>query len=187
MPVTIDATVGGPNANSYVTVADADAYLNARLNAGAWTDATADNRARALIEAQRSLTPLPWAGSRATDEQALAWPRLYVANPDAPRPLDITGRENILRAYIVYYDDDVVPQRVKDAQCELALEFLKAGSTDLAVADGNANVIRKKVDVLETQWADPQNRTVTGLAKYTRAMSLILPLFGPGGNRVVRS
>lgn len=188
MPISIVATVGAANANSYVTLADAETYLEGRLNISAWTAATTDTKNRALVEAQRTISPLPWAGSRTTDTQALAWPRQYVANPDAPLPLQNVARENLLPTYIVYYDDDVVPQRVKDAQVELALEFLKAGTTDIAVADPNADIIRKKVDVLETQWADPGKRVALNLAKYSRVMSLLLPLFGPGSSdRVVRS
>jgi hypothetical protein len=178
MAVIIDATVGGANANSYVTLAQADAYLEARLNVTAWTSATTDTKNRALVEAQRTLGPLPWAGSRTTDTQAIAWPRAYVVNPDAPLPVSRAARENLLPQGIVFYEDDVIPQRVKDAQVELALEFLKSGATDLAVADANADIIRKKVDVLETQWADPGQRTARGLAKYTRVMGLLLPLFG---------
>lgn len=187
MPVTIDATVGGANANSYVTLAQAETYLEARLNISAWTAATTDTKNRALVEAQRTLSPLPWAGSRSTDTQALAWPRQYVANPDAPLPLTTVARENLLPTYVVYYESNIVPERVKQAQVELALEFLKSGTTDLAVADANADVIRKKVDVLETQWADPSARLTLGLSKFTRVMSLLLPLFGPGASsRVVR-
>jgi hypothetical protein len=188
MPVTIDATVGGANANSYVTLAEADAYLEGRLNVTAWTSATTDTKNRALVEAQRTLSPLPWAGSRTTDAQALAWPRQYVANPDAPLPLTPVARENLLPTYVVYYDDNVVPTRVKHGQVELALEFLKSGTTDLAVADATVDVIRKKIDVLETQYANPSAKLTIGLSKYTRVMSLLLPLFGPGAaSRVVRS
>jgi hypothetical protein len=188
MPITIVATAGASNANSYITLAEADAYLDGRLNVGAWTAATTDTKNRALVEAQRTLTPLPWAGSRTTDTQALAWPRQYVANPDAPLPLTAVARENLTPAYVVYYEDDVIPVRLKEAQAELALEFLKAGTTDLAVADSTADVIRKKVDVLETEYAKPMERVALGLSKYSRVMSLLLPLFGPGAaSRVVRS
>lgn len=181
MPVSIVATPGASNANSYVTIAEADAYMAGRLNASAWTTADTDTRSRALIEAQRNLTPLLWVGSRVTDTQALAWPRAYAPNPDAPAPVSTTGRENLLPRFIVYYGDTVVPQRVKDAQVELALEFLKSGTADLAVVDGSFNITREKVDVLEVEYSDPSLRAV-GLAKYTRVMSLVTPLFVNSGS-----
>lgn len=173
MPLTIIATPGAVNANSYVTVAQADAYLAARLNAGAWTSATADTKAAALIEAQRSMQTLPWLGARATASQALAWPRTGVTDPDSPTAAD--------------YDAAAIPVRVADAQCEWALEFVKAGTTDIAAADPSANIIRERVDVLEVQYAEPDARPVVGLARYPRVLGLLSALLaGVGGLTVVR-
>jgi hypothetical protein len=173
MPLTIIATPGAVNANSYVTVAQADAYMAARLNAGAWTSATADIKAAALIEAQRSMQTLPWLGQRTGTTQALAWPRTEVVDPDSP-----TG---------AVYADDIIPQRVQDAQIEWAFEFVRAGTTDIASADPSANIIREKVDVLEVQYAEPDARPVVGLARYPRVLGLLSALLaGVGGLTVVR-
>jgi hypothetical protein len=170
---TIIATPGASDANSYVTVSEADDYLSSRLNASAWTDASAPQRIAALIEAQRTLTPLGYIGRRATETQALAWPRERAPNPDDP-----FGRD---------YSTAVVPQRVKDAACELAMEFLKSGAADLAAISDTQNVIREKVDVLEVQYSEPQDR-ITGLAKFPRIIALLTPLWvGVGSLRVVRS
>jgi hypothetical protein len=170
---TIIATPGASDANSYVTVSEADDYLSSRLNASAWTDASAPQRIAALIEAQRTLTPLGYIGRRATETQALAWPRERAPNPDDP-----FGRD---------YSTAIVPQRVKDAACELALEFLNAGTADLAAISSSQNVIREKVDVLEVQYSEPQDR-ITGLAQFPRIIALLTPLWvGVGSLRVLRS
>jgi hypothetical protein len=170
---TIIATPGASDANSYVTLAEADTYMGARLNASAFTAATTAMRETALIEAQRTLTPLGYIGRRATETQALAWPRERAPNPDDP-----FGRD---------YSTAVVPQRVKDAACELALEFLKAGTADLAAISDSQNVIREKVDVIEVQYSEPQDR-ITGLALFPRIIALLTPLWvGVGALRVVRS
>jgi hypothetical protein len=161
MPAAVDATVGGASANSYVTIAEADAYLVARLNAGAWeTDATADEKIRAVIEATRELDRLSWQGRRASTTQALAWPRYWVVDPDSPSAFNV--------------DSTIIPQRVKDATCELALEFLRAGTTDLAALDPTTGVIEKTVDVLTTRYAEPGMRP-TGLARYPRILRDIQP------------
>ena len=118
MAVTIVATVGSASANSYVTLAECTTYMEARLNSDAFDDAVADDQNRALVEATRELTVLPWDGLQVTATQALAWPRQWSRDPDSPVQ--------------DYFDTDVVPQRVKDATCELAFQFLKAGTTDLA-------------------------------------------------------
>jgi hypothetical protein len=173
--IAIVATVGGASANSFVTVAVADAYLEMRRNASAWNDDDVDDdKMQALCEATRELSAIAWQGSRVTSTQALAWPRSGAVNPDGT----CSGE---------YYDEAVIPQRIKDATCELALEFLKAGTTDLAAASSTDGIKEKTVDVLTTVYADPSQRA-QGLARFPRVMKLIGPLLeiGSGQVRLVR-
>jgi hypothetical protein len=163
LAVTIDAAVGGASANSFVTLAEAAAYLEGRLNASTWeTDATTDNKNRALVEATRELTVLGWKGSRADDTQALSWPRQWAVDPDASVP----G---------VFYASTEVPQRVKDATMELAFQFIKSGTTDVAALPSTDGVISKTIDVISTTYADPSQRA-RGLQRFPRVYSLIAPL-----------
>ena len=177
MAVSIVATAGSASANSYITLAEADTYMEARLNASAWeTDATTDNQNRALVEATRELTTLFYQGQRADDTQALAWPRQNAIDPDRFS----SG---------FYYETTEIPQRVKDATAELALEFIKAGTTDVAALPATDGVIQKTVDVLSTTYADPTRRK-SGLARYPRVLKLIAPLLDSaysGSLRVVRA
>lgn len=170
MTLTIDTTIGGASANSYRTVAEATTYLEGRLNSSAWTSASATDQAAALVEAARTLGPLNWQGRRVTETQALSWPRQWALNPDSP--------------YGGYYTSTEIPTRVGDAQCELALEFLRAGTTDIAAADPNAGVIEKTIDVLTTRWS--ANQRPTGLARYPRVLDNIKPLFEPSGTTTLR-
>lgn len=172
MPSAIVEAVGSASANSYVTQAEATTYLGDRLNSSAWTDAPSDDKDRALIEAAREMQLLPWDGARTDGTQALAWPRDYVPDPDTP--LADPAQD------YPYYANTVIPQRVKDAQCELALEFLKAGTTDLAVADPAAGIKRERVDVLETEYDTSVSRPL-GLAKFQRALGLLAPLLDGAG------
>lgn len=171
---TVIATPGAANATSYLTVAEADAYLDARPNVAAWTGASADARARAVITATRLLSPLPWRGSRTTAAQALAWPRADCPNPDAPWGVSgVTGDEWI------YYASDVIPQRVKDACAELALELLNAGTSDLATLDGDANLTAKSIGPLSKAWGaqgKPQ-----GMARFPFLLALLAPLLDTPG------
>ena len=75
MTVTLVSTVGGASSNSYLSVADGDTIAEYRLGTLAWSSATADDKARALISATSALDQLSWIGTRASDTQALAWPR----------------------------------------------------------------------------------------------------------------
>src|SRR5687767_11079763 len=168
MAVAIVATVGSASANSYVTLAEAATYMEGRLNASTWeTDATTDNKNRALVEAARELESLCWKGCKASDTQALQWPRDLAVDPDSPNAW--------------FYENSEIPQRVKDAQMELAFQFIKAGTTDVAALDATHNVASKTVDVLNTQYVQPWARA-KGLKRYPRVWALIAPLLDGAAN-----
>ena len=75
MSVTVDATVGGAAANSYLSVADAGTLLNNRLGIDAWTAASTDDKGRALIMATMEIDSLPLSGFKMSSTQALMFPR----------------------------------------------------------------------------------------------------------------
>ena len=75
MPATIDATLSGASANSYVTLAAANTYFETVPNSSTWTDKTDDQKNRALISATRWIDALSFYGDRCTTTQALKWPR----------------------------------------------------------------------------------------------------------------
>lgn len=170
MALSIIVTVGGASTNSYVTAAEATTYLEGRLNSTAWSAAVADQNA-ALVEAFREINLLRFAGTKVTATQAGQWPRQWARDPDAP--------------WYDYFALTAIPQRVKDAQCELALEFLRAGTTDVASLPSSDGIIQKTVDVLTTIWADPHSRA-KGLARYPRVQQLLRPLFEAQQDATVR-
>jgi hypothetical protein len=170
MAVVLDVTVGGASANSFASLAEADTYMEARLNSDSWDDATDDSCNRALVEATRELSSLSgWRGTRVTDTQALSWPRDFAINPDSANDF--------------YYESTEIPQRVKDAAMELAFQFLVAGTTDIASLDSSLNVIEKTVDVLTTRYAEPYQRA-QGLKRYPRVWRLISPLLEVSGSQI---
>jgi hypothetical protein len=172
MAITIDSTVGGAAANSYVTLAEWTTYLEGRLNVTAFTGAASDDiRNRALAEATRELSAISWAGVRTDDTQALAWPRDLVRNPDDPN--------------YDFYDDGVIPERVKRATYELALAFLKSGTVDIVSLDTTINVRRTSIaGAIETEYYDPGHR-ITGLARYPAVMREIRPLLAASSKMTV--
>lgn len=103
--MSLDATAGGAAANSYVTTAEADAYFATRMGADAWAEA--DDPEAALITATERLEQESYRGQRATDTQALKFPRSKVV---------IDGVE---------LDDTTVPLAVKKACCEAAIALLE--------------------------------------------------------------
>lgn len=186
MTISIVATAGSASANSFVTETEFIAYAATRLNVVSGTTVSgstcSENEKKAMIEATRELTRLLWEGSRTDATQALAWPRAFALDPDKP---SVTLLGDIAQ---LYFDDDELPQRVKDATIELALEFLKAGTTDLAAQDAKQNVVQKTVGPISTTYSQPYERT-QGIARFPRVLSLVGPLLNTtasGGLEMVR-
>jgi hypothetical protein len=182
VPVSITATAGSASANAFVTLAELASYMEARLNSTLFDSATTDTKNRAIVEATREITVLAWEGSRTDTTQALSWPRTYAIDPDKPSPT-LLGDIALL-----YFDTDEIPQRVKDATCELAFEFIRAGTSDVAAQDAKQNVIQKTIGPISTTYSEPFQRA-TGLARFPRVVSLLAPLLNrtsSGGLEMVR-
>ena len=111
----LDATVGGPSANSYVTEAEATDYFDSHVLA---IDMSAYIAAQSvLIHASRLLDDLVvWIGTKSTTTQAMEWPR------------DVPSGEYV----------NEIPQNVKHAVFELSLHLVTTGST---VSDDDINQI----------------------------------------------
>lgn len=122
MALVLDATPKGVNSNSYATRAEADAYFDGRMNAGAWTAAVAATKDLALVAATSRLEQEKYKEGRTDTAQRLQWPRAYVQTPD----------EN----FVSWYDPNVVPRPMKEACYELALTFLNAGTLDTLAETG---------------------------------------------------
>lgn len=132
---TLDFTIGGANANSYESLAEANTYFaDERLPlVPPWLPSGQYN-VQALIMATRVLDALAqpfktffpatgsdsayyksrrqWTGAPATATQRLAWPRTGM----------YTRNGNLIAS-------DVIPQELKDAESEFAGQLLKADST----------------------------------------------------------
>ena len=65
--------------NSYVTLEQADAYFDTRLDAGAWVNADSDDQESALVTATQILDNYHYIGVAVSSAQSLAWPRKNAA------------------------------------------------------------------------------------------------------------
>jgi hypothetical protein len=174
--LSIVATAGAADANSFVLLTEAETYMEGRGNKALWAAASEGDKNIALVEATRDIDALDvkYTGYRTDDTQALAWPRQWA--------VDLSNPVNS------YFDTDEIPTALKNATCELAFQYIKAGTTDVAALDTKTNVKRKKVDVLETEYFS-STETRTGLARYPRVMGWLRPLLENSGPtaRVVRN
>lgn len=122
MPIAIDATVGGANANSYLTLAAAQAIIDGFVqdaDVTAWASATTDQKNRALFTATQRLDRERFLGARATDTQALQWPRTGVRKPDTYINTYAVGFP--FRITTDYYTDTEIPTQIQYAQVVLAV------------------------------------------------------------------
>lgn len=122
MPIALDATPGGANANSYQTLADAQTIIDGFVQDAdmtAWTSATTDQKNRALFTATQRLDRERFLGARATDTQALQWPRTGVRKPDTYINTYAVGFP--FRITTDYFDDTEIPTQIKYAQVVLAV------------------------------------------------------------------
>lgn len=165
MTLVVEDGTGLENAESYISLADANAYfIGKRLHSSAWTasiDAvkeTALRQATLLIDSE-----FTWTGTiLMTDPvQALAWPR-----KDA---YDRYGRAR----------NSEVPQEVKYAVCELAHYLL---DQDRLVGVQGEGIRRLRVDVIEIEYKDGTTphtfpphvaRMLNGLGESVRSRGLI--------------
>lgn len=124
--------------NSYLSLADAEAYFAARLRATAWASASDADKETALLQACRAIESLVpnWEGAPTVTGQALQWPRMEVPNRR-------TGGRTSGWPYdgYAYYDMTAMPQPLTDAQCEEALELL-ARAQDLDMDDAERDRAR---------------------------------------------
>lgn len=129
-------------ANSYVSVASADAYHTDRGNT-AWTGADSVKQA-ALIKATDYIEQNydgRWKGYKVRQDQPLAWPRSEV----------------LVDRY--YLDHEKIPAALTKAVCELALKSLSSElNPDL---ERGGAVKREKIDVIEVEYMEgASGRTV---------------------------
>ena len=121
MAITIVATAGSATANSYITLSDADDLIDGFVqdeDVVAWASATDDQKNRALYTATQRLDRERFKGARATDTQALQWPRTGVRKPDTYINTYATGFP--FRVTTDYFTDTEIPDQVQKAEVILA-------------------------------------------------------------------
>lgn len=160
MALIVEDGTGLADAESYISVADADTYFAARGNA-AWAALATEAKEQALRAGSDYMLAVygpRWKGSRMTATQALDWPRSgVVAN----------GFE---------VDDDVVPLPVARANAELAVR----ASAGPLLGDQGAAVKQEVVGPISVTYQDGA-RQVTRYAAVDGMLGAYLRDGGGGG------
>lgn len=131
-----DSTPGSTTQNSYVSVADADAYFAYHDDAASWPSVNGDKE-KALVSATRELDALSFRGRRVTDTQALEFPRYEVSR----------------RSGLSFYDSTEIPVELKNAVCERALQRARTDPASV-VSEELAQFKKLKLPGIELEMRD---------------------------------
>ncbi len=133
MPITLVATPGAVNANSFATVDEYRAYWTAHLYNTLQLAADDEGVKAALITVGKGLNDLlQWTGGATDDVQAMTWPRK-----------GMTTRNGFA------IPQDTIPQELKNSQCEWAGQYVASDlfQTNAALQQGIASVRAGPVSV----------------------------------------
>ena len=147
--------------DSYVTNAEAIAYLADAINGQGWASLDVAAQDRALITATRMIDRARWQGSRTVDGQTLAWPRT-----------DVT-------CFGVAVDSATVPDRIKTGQIELAnlLSIRPAVETNPTGAQ-TTGLRRVQAGTVQLEfWARSDNVDIASLRRFPTIVHELIGCF----------
>ena len=108
MALVLVTTPGADDANTYSTLAEAEAYHETRLHNDDWNSAASADKNKALAWATRLLDDLiDWFGSKTDVYQPLRFPRYNLVDTDGQ-----------------IFDSSIIPQFLKNATAEYAMHLI---------------------------------------------------------------
>ena len=134
MAATIDATIKGANANSYVTLTEANDYFETVPDSSTWVNKSEDQKNRALIAATRWIDSFVFFGDRCDSGQALKFPR---------NNYQVDGVELAC---------STVPRNIKYAQFELARALANDTGAITGTTGKEGNFSEVKLGELEVKY-----------------------------------
>jgi hypothetical protein len=161
----VENGTGVPDADSYVTVLEADTYVTNRGLSLSWLALDDTAKAALLVRACDYMNAAyrgRWKGFRRSDTQALDWPRQGVMLDDMP--------------YGATVKFDIVPGQVKAAQIELATRQMNAGDTPL-MADLARGIVSETIGPISTTY-DTRSPQQT---RYAQVDAILSPLLATSG------
>jgi len=103
--MALNADLGASNANSYVTLIEADTYFEDRMHSASWLELDDPTKSNLLVSSSQMLDwYIHWKGVKTTETQSMDWPRTGVIRPSG-----------------VEIDSDALPPEVKIAVYEQAM------------------------------------------------------------------
>jgi len=135
-----------PDANGYISPADADAFFATSFASAQWAALTAAEKQTAITEASRALEQVTWWGERCSTTQAWQWPRKLAASGGCGAavctvlPNDLVHATALLALSLHQDKGALVPA---------------AGSTTATASAGTGPIKRQKLGDLEQEFFAP--------------------------------
>ena len=165
MALTLVATAGASNANTYATLAEGDTYHEGHLYSSLWDDASDDTKNRALAMATRLLDALiEWTGAAVSQGQALGWPRVGMLSRNGYVLSSATIPEDLKKGTAEFARQLIGGDRSADSDIETqGITSLTAGPVSLAFKDSvEAKVVPDAVwALLPASWGFIRGRSGT--------------------------
>jgi len=153
MAVALVTTIGGSTSNSYVTLAEANTYMEGiPWFDSDWNDLSDVIKNSRILQAARAIDRLNFLGEKYLDDQAMEFPR------------DITDQST---------DAGGMPQKVKDAQCELIVWQYQHMDSSTGEADKELSELGLGKGEINLKWApnkSPENNLAGGMPESVRAL-----------------
>jgi len=153
MSITIDALASGTSSNSYITLTEANTYFEAVPWFDSLWDALTDDQKNArIVQAARAIDRLNLEGARYLDDQMMEFPR------------DLTDQST---------NDGEMPQKVKDAQCELIIwqyQHMDSATGDADRQVDEVSLGKGEIHVKYTQYKNVDHNLAGGMPESVRAL-----------------
>ncbi len=170
MALIVEDGTGLANAESYGSVADADAYFAARGSPTTWTALLEPAKEQWLRQGTEFMDlefGSRWKGRRVTQDQALDWPRWNVTDRDG-----------------FTIGSDTVPIQLARATFETAHRMAIDGSDLMPDLDTSANIKRERIEVgpieLDTTYAGSSDQQAQ-LVKIEKMIRDLVTFLGASG------
>lgn len=151
-------------ANTYVSLDYVEAYCSDR-GLTSWTAATATSAKReAIFRAMDYIESQPFKGVKTDYDNPCQFPRFGLY-------LDVVTYTKTINNYQIdtyVLDDDEIPENLKRAQAQAAYEEFVSKGCLLSNMDREAFILRKKIDIIETEYQPGKEET-----KYRKIKALL--------------
>lgn len=125
-------SIGGNDYEVYDSVANADIYFAASVNAPNWTAAITADKEKALVSATRVFEKMTWDGEKTSDAQALQHPRTGLTDRNGTEVSSVVIHQDVLNGFFETAESILGADTVEtSSSTDSSTKKVKAGSVEV--------------------------------------------------------